>query len=93
MGITCNYSTPSDTKFCDCATPGGPISVDGGGASWYCSTPASGCPGVRPRLGATCSQPNLACNYDFCGVPDGLDVLCNASTSTWVQSQGGVCAN
>jgi hypothetical protein len=91
-GTSCDYSTASATSFCVCTYPGGPVQLDGGGAIWQCSTSLAGCPALRPRLGAPCSQPNLECDYSVCGLPSGSSVRCDQSTSTWVEGFGGACA-
>ncbi len=66
---------------------GGPIYV------WQCSYGTSqGCPGLRPRLGQSCSQPNLECSYDVCGTPLGLSVQCDATTGTWQPGFASLCA-
>ncbi len=81
-GNLCNYSTASDTRFCFCIDNSPP---DGGTWTWQCSSPASGCPGARPLIGSSCTQPNLTCEYDACmDVPSGLAVRCDATTSTWI---------
>jgi hypothetical protein len=92
---TCDYSTSQQTSFCACTFSGGPPIFDGGGPSytWQCSYGSmTGCPAVRPRLGESCPQPNLNCNYDICGAPTGLSVQCDATTNTWKQGFGDVCA-
>jgi len=94
MGLACNYSTSSQTQFCVCSYMGGPPMLDGGTpAYWQCSFgTATGCPSARPKIGAKCSQPDLNCNYDVCGAPQGLSFQCNAKTGTWVEGFGDVCA-
>ena len=94
MGLACNYSTSSATEFCTCNSMGGPPMLDGGfGASWQCSFGTStGCPAVRPKIGASCSQPDLDCNYDVCGAPQGLSFQCSSKTGTWIEGFADVCA-
>jgi hypothetical protein len=94
MGLACNYSTSSETRFCTCNYMGGPPMLDGGfTASWQCSFgTATGCPAERPKIGTTCSQPDLDCNYDVCGAPQGLSFQCSSKTGTWVEGFGDVCA-
>lgn len=93
-GTSCDYSTGSATRFCSCISFGGPILEDGGSqGTWSCSYPTQGCPADRPRIGATCSQPQLDCNYDSCGLPDGLTFECSASTGTWIVGPSEVCAS
>lgn len=94
MGLACNYSTSSSTEFCTCNFMGGPPMQDGGlGATWQCSFGgATGCPALRPKIGASCSQPDLNCNYDVCGAPQGLSFQCSSKTGTWVEGFGDVCA-
>lgn len=92
-GLSCNYSTMATTSFCNCMDPGGPIQIDGGGAQWLCTNQfVGGCPAVRPRLGTSCSQPELQCDYGICGMPTGLGVQCNGATGTWTLGPGSVCA-
>lgn len=93
-GTTCNYSTTGATDWCACTFMGGPIQLDGGNPyTWQCSYSQGGaCPAVRPRLGTSCSQHDLECDYSVCGVPNGLSVLCNSTTNTWVTGFGSVCA-
>jgi hypothetical protein len=94
LGLACNYSTSTQTQFCTCNYMGGPPMIDGGMiANWQCSFgTATGCPAVRPKIGSSCSQPDLDCNYDVCGAPQGLSFQCNAKTGTWVEGFGDVCA-
>jgi hypothetical protein len=94
MGLACNYSTSNETQFCVCSYMGGPPMMDGGITPyWQCSFGTStGCPAVRPKIGATCSQPNLDCSYDVCGAPEGLSFQCNSATNTWTEGFGDVCA-
>jgi len=94
MGLACNYSTSQKTEFCTCNYMGGPPMLDGGmQATWQCSFGSStGCPAARPKIGATCTQPDLNCNYDVCGFPQGLSFMCSGDTNTWVEGFGDVCA-
>ncbi len=94
LDLACNYSTSSETEFCTCNYLGGPPMIDGGTpASWQCSSGTStGCPAVRPKIGASCGAPDLNCNYDVCGVPQGLSFQCNSKTGTWISGFGDVCA-
>jgi hypothetical protein len=94
MGLSCNYSTSSQTRFCTCNYLGGPPMEDGGfQPSWECSFgTTTGCPSVRPKIGATCTEPNLDCTYDVCGAPQGLSFQCSAKTGTWIEGFGDVCA-
>jgi hypothetical protein len=41
---------------------------------WTCSQPAAGCPNPRPRIGSSCSQDGLSCNYGACS--GGVEVQC-----------------
>jgi len=50
------------------------------------------CPAVRPRIGTTCSHPDLQCDYGVCGDPMGLSIRCEGSTGTWVTGWGVDCA-
>ncbi|HEY1956661.1 MAG TPA: hypothetical protein VGH28_13670 [Polyangiaceae bacterium] len=93
-GTICDYSTSSATQFCSCNYMGGPIMLDGGGATWLCGSaydPA--CPTVRPRAGSSCATPDTYCTYDVCGLPSGLSMQCDGLTGTWVTSPGDVCAS
>jgi hypothetical protein len=45
---------------------------------WLCSTPASGCPNPRPRIGAPCSQSSLYCDYGAC--TGGIALQCTDGT-------------
>jgi hypothetical protein len=94
MGLACNYSTSSVTQFCTCSWMGGPPMQDGGNpAYWQCSfNTGPNCPSARPKIGASCSQPDLECNYDVCGAPQGLSFQCSAKTGTWIEGFGDVCA-
>jgi hypothetical protein len=94
-GLSCNYSTAGVTNFCDCTYLGGPILIDGGNqAQWECSNNAqSGCPTARPHLGASCTRPDLTCDYSVCGEPTGLAVQCDGTTGTWTQGMAGFCAS
>jgi len=94
MGLACNYSTSSETQFCTCNYMGGPPMLDGGTfASWQCSSGgATGCPAVRPKIGASCAQADLNCDYDVCGAPQGLSFQCSSKTGTWIEGFGDVCA-
>jgi hypothetical protein len=56
----------------DCAYPEGQCNCSytssrgvGNNSLWYCFDPA-GCPEPRPRVGAPCAQPGLACDYGAC---------------------------
>jgi hypothetical protein len=92
-GTICNYSTSSATRFCSCFTFGGPVQLDGGGATWECGQAYDpSCPTARPRVGSPCTQPDTYCAYDVCGEPSGLSVQCDGDTGTWVTSPGDVCA-
>ena len=94
MGLACNYSTASETRFCTCNYMGGPPMFDGGMTpTWQCSFgTTTGCPSVRPEIGSSCSQPDLNCSYDVCGAPQGLSFQCNGKTGTWIEGMGDVCA-
>ncbi len=94
LGLSCDYSTSTSTDWCSCSYMGGPPLLDGGSYStWYCTNPPeTGCPLARPTIGSHCSQPDLNCNYDVCGVPSGLAVQCNTSTLTWTEGYGDLCA-
>ena len=84
-----SVSCRNGDSFCACILPGALPIVDGGAPSpvWMCGQPGAGCPSSRPKLGTACAQPNLECSYAPCGTPSGLDVECDASTSTWVGTQ------
>jgi hypothetical protein len=94
MGLACNYSTSSQTQFCTCEFMGGPPIEDGGTTpSWECSFGTStGCPAVRPKIGSSCSLPDVNCSYDVCGAPQGLSFQCSSKTGTWIEGMGDVCA-
>ena len=93
IGTVCDYSTSAATHVCSCAYLGGPVQIDGGGATWQCGGPYDqSCPAKRPRVGAPCSSPSTYCSYDVCGAPDGLSVQCDAQTGTWKTSPGPICA-
>ncbi|HEY1955086.1 MAG TPA: hypothetical protein VGH28_05725 [Polyangiaceae bacterium] len=92
VGVPCQYAE----GWCSCIFVGGPPMPDGGGpdTAWMCfdqSSVTPGCPATRPRLGTSCTQTDLQCNYSPCGTPSGLAVQCDAQTFTWTQSFGGVC--
>ena len=60
LGLDCAYAQGQ----CNCARTA-LVSV-GDTPVWQCSTPATGCPEPRPRLGSACSQPSLECDYGAC---------------------------
>jgi len=92
LGLLCNYTSSTSTSFCTCNQLGGPIFVDGG-ANWSCNVPSmTGCPAVRPRIGTSCAQAGMECDYSICGLPSGLGVVCDPSTSTWAEHMSGLCA-
>ena len=85
--LSCRYGN----VWCGCIGGGAlPPSQDGGVPqpvySWMCASPQAGCPASRPKLGTSCSQPSLECDYAPCGTPDGLTVRCDETTGTWVSS-------
>lgn len=60
--LTCDYP---DGR-CGCVSPSGPPQIDGGGLSWRCTAPPSGCPTVPPALGTACSMEGQQCDYGAC---------------------------
>jgi hypothetical protein len=90
-GTPCQYAE----GWCSCMFFGGPPLPDGGGQdySWQCGFGlATGCPASRPRLGTSCTAPDLDCEYSACDQPSGLSVRCDVSTHTWAEGFGSVCA-
>jgi hypothetical protein len=70
---------------CACTANTGPALLDASAeAIWICQDPsAPGCPSPRPRLGSTCSQEGLSCDYAACDVPGGTVELCHGGA--WIQ--------
>jgi hypothetical protein len=59
---------------CACVT--GP---DAGPPQWVCEQPASGCSTPRPRIGESCSNDGLVCDYGACAfgtVRGGIAIKC-----------------
>lgn len=73
---------------CACTVPAGPgFPADASAvAEWICQDPAPGCPEPRPRVGSTCSQEGLECDYGACTVPGGNSETCQGGL--WIE--GGV---
>jgi hypothetical protein len=97
QGGVCTATAPCHYAegWCACMNLGGPPIPDAGppSSSWVCSFAlAPGCPAVRPHLGATCTQPNLECDYSACDDPDGLSVQCDPTTMVWMHGFGAPCA-
>lgn len=89
--VPCQYPQ----GWCSCMYWGGPPMPDGGGPTyaWQCSYGTStGCPATRPRIGTSCSMPDLECDYGVCDQPSGLSVRCDGSTHTWADGIGAPCA-
>ncbi len=87
VGTTCSYSQ----GFCGCSVGGGgPYPEDAAAvATWMCDAPESGCPTPRPKLGTSCSNEGLQCDYSTCSLPTGASVTC--TNGAWQNSQYG-CA-
>ena len=87
VGTTCSYPQ----GFCGCsAGMGGPYPADASAvATWICESPAAGCPQPRPKLGTSCSQEGLECDYASCGLPTGASIVCQSGA--W-QNQPYGCA-
>jgi hypothetical protein len=58
-GLDCAYAEGQ----CNCAPT---VPVSGPDPVWQCSMPAAGCPEPRPRIGSSCTQPGLSCDYGSC---------------------------
>jgi hypothetical protein len=58
-GLDCSYAQGQ----CNCTST---LPVATPNPIWECSTPAAGCPEPRPRIGASCTQPGLSCDYGAC---------------------------
>ena len=72
-GTACGYPQGR----CDCAVAtGGPPTVGTKATRWLCDNPGTGCPMPRPRVGSTCTQSGLTCNYGACSIPDGVGLAC-----------------
>ena len=78
-GLDCSYSQGQ----CNCTIS---ILVNGPNPSWQCTTPAAGCPEPRPRIGSSCNQPNLSCDYGACA--GGIAVVCQ--NGVWAE-EGVAC--
>ncbi|HEY1957796.1 MAG TPA: hypothetical protein VGH28_19380 [Polyangiaceae bacterium] len=87
VGTTCSYQQ----GFCGCsAETGGPYPADAAAiATWICESPEPGCPQPRPKLGSSCSQEGLACDYAPCSLPTGASLVCQ--NGAW-QDQPYGCA-
>jgi hypothetical protein len=74
VGTTCEYPQ----GFCGCAVPsGGPYPEDASAvARWVCDSPTPGCPMPRPKLGTSCNQNGLQCDYSPCDLPSGASLVC-----------------
>lgn len=59
QGLDCAYSEGQ----CNCAPT---LPASGPNPVWQCSMPAAGCPEPRPRIGDSCTQPALSCDYGSC---------------------------
>jgi len=83
--VSCWYATGG----CYCGSLGGPIMVepDGGYApqTWQCDDPGPQCPQPRPRIGSTCSDEGLSCQYLEC------DFAESCTGGIWVSEPEG-CA-
>jgi hypothetical protein len=73
-GLDCSYAEGQ----CDCTST---LPVASPAPVWECTTPASGCPAPRPRIGSPCTQPGLSCNYGAC--TGGVAVECE--NGIWTQ--------
>lgn len=89
-GTPCQYAQ----GFCACSWIDAPPMPDAGQLyDWQCAWgPAAGCPAKRPRLGTSCNDPSLGCDYGACDVPTGLSVSCDPDTMTWTENFGSLCA-
>ena len=67
QGLDCSYPEGQ----CDCAMT---LPLARMFPVWQCFAPGNGCPEPRPRLGSSCSDPNLSCNYGACY--DGVAMVC-----------------
>ena len=87
VGTTCSYAQ----GFCGCSVgSGGPYPEDASAvATWICDAPSAGCPQPRPKLGTSCSQEGLECDYSPCSLPSGVSVVCQGGA--W-QDQPYGCA-
>jgi hypothetical protein len=74
VGTTCSYQQ----GFCGCSVgSGGPYPADAAAvATWVCDAPEAGCPLPRPRLGTSCTQDALQCDYSSCELPTGASLVC-----------------
>jgi hypothetical protein len=79
QGLDCAYPQGQ----CNCAFT---VPVSNSGPVWQCSTPAQGCPDPRPRIGSSCTQPGLDCDYGAC--TGGINLEC--VDGTW-QQQATAC--
>ena len=68
LGFECQYAQ----GFCACSYPQPVGQPDG--PLWVCTQPQGECPEPRPRLGDTCTQDTLVCDYASCY--GGLAVVC-----------------
>lgn len=59
QGLDCAYPEGQ----CNCTST---LPVAGTNPAWYCATPGNACPEPRPRIGESCSQPGLSCDYGAC---------------------------
>lgn len=58
-GLDCSYMEGQ----CDCAMT---LPLSRMFPVWQCFAPGNGCPEPRPRLGSSCSDASLSCNYGAC---------------------------
>jgi hypothetical protein len=75
QGLDCAYSEGQ----CNCADT---VPVSSPGPVWQCSQPAAGCPNPRPRIGESCTQPGLSCDYGAC--TGGIALEC--TDGSWQQA-------
>lgn len=58
------------TGGCYCGSLGGPIPIEPDGGyppqTWFCDDPGPGCPLPRPRIGSTCTDEGVSCQYLQC---------------------------
>ena len=67
LGLDCAYAQGQ----CNCADT---VPASGPTPVWQCSTPAAGCPDPRPRIGSSCTQEGLSCDYGAC--TGGVELQC-----------------
>ena len=76
IGLDCAYAHGQ----CNCA---GTVPVSGPNPVWQCTTPAAGCPDPRPRIGSSCPQEGLSCDYGAC--TGGVEQQCTGGV--WAQQE------